>query len=87
VPSDIALELARLDNNEISTSLTRQNGAFLTFLMLCGRTIIPPEPEEEGAEIDLRAQMRDRLFQQRISSYADSYLAELRADAIIEELQ
>lgn len=86
VPSDIALELARLDNNEISTNLTRQGGELLTFLMLCGRTITPPEPEE-GEEIDLRGQMRDRLFQQRISSYADSFLAELQADAIIEELQ
>lgn len=85
VPSDIALELARLDSNEISTNLTRANGNSLTFLMLCGRTIVPPEPEEGAEEVDLRAQMRERLFQQRISSYADSFLAELRADAIIVE--
>jgi peptidyl-prolyl cis-trans isomerase SurA len=85
VPSDIALELARLDNNEISTNLVRANGTSLTFLMLCGRTIAPPEVEEGGEEIDLRGQMRDRLFQQRIASYAESFLAELRADAIIVE--
>ena len=85
VPSDIALELARLDNNEISLNLSRNNGEFLTFLMLCGRTIAPPETTEGEEEVDLRAQMRERLFQQRIASYADSFLAELRADAIIEE--
>lgn len=85
VPSDIALELARLDSNEISLNLTRNNGELLTLLMLCGRTVALPEVVEGEEEIDLRRQMRERLFQQRIASYADSFLAELRADAIIVE--
>lgn len=84
VPGDIALELAKLDSNEVSTALTRQNGQFLVYLMLCGRTVELPL-DENGEEVDLRSQMREQLFNQRISSFADSYLEELRADAIIVE--
>ncbi len=95
VPAEIAAEAMKLDSNEVSTALTRQNGTFQVFLMLCGRTLETPEsdiPEEELAEgeepapvIDPRDQIRNQLFQQRIASYADSYLEELRADAIIIE--
>lgn len=84
VPSEMAMVLAGLDPNETSYELTRQDGAFLVFTMLCGRTIVPPV-NEDGEEIDLRADVRQRLFQQRIASYAAAYLEELRADAIIRE--
>lgn len=84
VPADIALELAKLDSNEVSTALTRQDGQFLVYLMLCGRTLDVPL-DENGEEIDLRARVRDQLFNQRITSFADSFLEELRADAIIVE--
>ncbi len=84
IPGDIALELAKLDPNEVSTALTRQNGEFLVFLRLCGRTYTPVV-DGDGTEVDQRAELRERLFQQRITSLADSYLAELRADAIIIE--
>ncbi|RLJ41570.1 periplasmic chaperone for outer membrane proteins SurA [Litoreibacter meonggei] len=84
VPGDISLELAKLDSNEVSTALTRQNGQFLVYLMLCGRTLDIPL-DENGEEVDLRARVREQLFNQRITSFADSYLEELRADAIIVE--
>lgn len=84
VPNDIALELAKLDNNESSSALTQQNGALAVYLKLCGRTLETPVGED-GEEIDQRAQIREQLFQQRLASYADSYLEELRADAIIVE--
>jgi len=84
VPGDIALELAKLDSNEVSTALTRQNGTFLVYLMLCGRTVETPVGED-GEEIDLRTQVREQLFNQRITSFADSFLEELRADALIVE--
>ncbi|MEL6520922.1 MAG: peptidylprolyl isomerase [Pseudomonadota bacterium] len=74
VPTDIALELAKLDEGESSTAITR--GDALVFLMLCGRT---PILEEEVS----RGDVRDRLVNQRVSSFADGFLAELRADAII----
>lgn len=90
VPGDIALELAKLDNNEVSTALTQQGGAFMTYLMLCGRTLetaeTEPQLDEEGNPlpvVDERDQIRQQLFNQRLASYADSYLEELRADAII----
>ncbi len=76
VPSDVALELAKLDKGEVSTSLTRANGQTLVFLMLCGRT---PELSEDVSRESIRAQ----LINQRVVSYADGYLAELRADAFI----
>ena len=96
VPADIALELAKLDDNEVSTALTRQNGDFLVYLMLCGRTLdagledelAEPELDENGEpipQVDERDQTRQRLFNQRLASYADSFLEELRADAIIIE--
>lgn len=96
VPGDIALELAKLDDNEVSTALTRQNGEVLVYLMLCGRTLdaglddelAEPELDENGepvAQVDERDQTRQRLFNQRLASYADSFLEELRADAIITE--
>lgn len=76
VPDDITLELAKLDEGEFSTNLTRNNGELLMVLMLCGRTA-------ELVEDDSRADLRANLTNQRIESYAESYLAELRATAAI----
>ncbi len=74
---EIARELARLDDNEISTNLVTADGQTLILLMLCGRT---QALEEEVS----REQIRDNLFNQRLASYATGFLAELRADAVIE---
>jgi len=76
VPRDIALELAGLDENEVSTALTRNGGETLVFLMLCGRVT------EQVADVP-REDIRAQLTNQRLESYAESYLAELRADATI----
>jgi len=75
VPSDIALDLARLDTNEISISKTRDGN--ILFLMLCGRTTAMAEGSRE--------EVRKVLFSQRLDSYANSLLEELRADAIMIE--
>jgi len=76
IPQDIALELAKLDANEVSTTLTRANGQTLVFLMLCSRT------PDLGEEVD-RDQVRNQLRAQRLESYAQRYLDRLRADARI----
>ncbi|MDH3262410.1 MAG: peptidylprolyl isomerase [Paracoccaceae bacterium] len=107
VPSDVALELAKLDDNEGTSGFAR--GGQPIFLMLCARTYelpgVEPAPEtpaaegesdgetaEAGAEAEAQAaapsgpnreQVRAQLVNQRLSSYADGYLAELRADATI----
>ena len=39
IPSDIAIELAKLDPGEVSTAITRANGQTLVLLMLCGRSL------------------------------------------------
>ncbi len=78
IPADIALELSKMDPGEISTTLTRANGQTLVVLMLCGRT---PELAEE---VD-RAELSLGLQNQRLASYSDGYLAQLRADARIIE--
>jgi peptidyl-prolyl cis-trans isomerase SurA len=76
VPQDIALELARLDDNESSTALVR--GGNRVFLMLCSRR---PQTEEPISRDNVRAQ----IVNQRLGGYADSYLAELRDAAIIRQ--
>ncbi len=78
IPRDIALELARLDDNEVSTALTTSNGQNLIFLMLCGRTA---QLDEELSREDVAQALRN----QRLESFAESYLAQLRADATIVE--
>ena len=78
IPGDMALELARLDENEVSTALTR--GSARVLLMLCGRTTAQAEMLDRG-------QVRSQLANQRAASYADAFLAELRADAVIVEGQ
>ncbi len=77
IVDDVAIELAKLDDNEVSTALTTADGKALVFLMLCGRTLALAE------EVDREA-VRQSLFTQRMASYANGYLSELRADAVIE---
>lgn len=76
VPQDIAIELAKLDANEVSTALTSADGQSLVFLMLCGRTAAG---KEEITRQDVAGQLRS----QRLNDLADSYLEQLRADARI----
>lgn len=76
VPRDFAIELSKLDPGEVSTALTRSDGQALVFLMLCGRTA------EQNAETS-REDVANAIRQRRLSSFADSLLAELRAEARI----
>jgi peptidyl-prolyl cis-trans isomerase SurA len=77
VPRDIGVELAKLDPGETSFALRR--GTARVFLMLCTRNVAiaenPPTP----------AAIRDQLINQRLAAFADSYMNELRAAAIIRE--
>ncbi|WP_224814500.1 peptidylprolyl isomerase [Hasllibacter sp. MH4015] len=75
LPDDVALALRSLDNHEMSTSVTRNNGTVLLALMLCDRVTAEPEIGRDA--------VRERLVGQRIEAYANSYLEELRADANI----
>lgn len=81
LPQDIALELAKLDPGEVSTALTRANGQTLVFLMLCGRT---PALEGEGPSPE---ELTNVIRNRRIDSFAEGYLAQLRAEARIVELK
>ncbi|MGP6085607.1 peptidylprolyl isomerase [Antarctobacter jejuensis] len=76
IPTDIALELSKLDPGEVSTALTRSGGQTLVFLMLCGRT------GEIAEDID-RQEVTVGLRNQRLATLAEGYLAQLRADARI----
>lgn len=78
IPRDISLELAKLDPNEISTTLTRNNGQTLVFLMLCGRT-------RDLGENTSREDVANALTQQRLQAFATSLVEQLRADATIIE--
>ena len=62
----------------MSTALTRSNGQQLVFLMLCKRTAavnadVTPEDVEAA------------LTQRKLSVFAESELAQLRANALIVE--
>ena len=76
IPRDIALELAKLDVDEISTALTTKGGKNLIFLMLCGRT-------NATAEDATREEVAQVLTQQRLEVLASSLLDQLEADALI----
>ena len=78
VPKKISRELANLDANEVSTHLSQgENGDFMVFLMLCGRT----NSLSEGNREDVRM----ALFNQRMEAFGSGYLQELKGDAIIVE--
>ncbi|MFD0908870.1 peptidylprolyl isomerase [Ruegeria arenilitoris] len=78
IPRDIALEIAKLDPNEVSTTLTRNNGQTLVFLMLCNRT-------RDLGEDTSREDVANALTQQRLQAFANSLVEQLRADATIIE--
>ncbi|MCK0138948.1 peptidylprolyl isomerase [Aliiroseovarius sp. F47248L] len=78
IPTNYALELAKLDEGEVSTNLTSASGQNLVFLMLCSRTRDLPE-EVSREDIKLRLQ------NQRLQSFANAYLDELKAAAYIED--
>lgn len=69
----VVMELAKLDPNE--ASYYRKSNDELTVIMLCSRTRELPEGERE--------ELRNSLFNQKISGLGDGYLQELRGDAII----
>ncbi len=79
IPQDVARELAKLDPGEVSTALTRSNGQVLMFLMLCGRS---PLLEGEGPTAE---ELNNFIRSRRLESYANGYLAQLRAEARIVE--
>lgn len=76
IPTDIALELSKLDPGEESTALTRNNGETLVFLMLCGRTAVDNQDVE-------RDQVARSLRNQRLNEIADSFLDQIRANSRI----
>lgn len=76
IPTDVAMELARLDPGEYSTGLTRANGQTLVFLMLCKR--VPAAAE--GVD---REAVANQLRAQRIGGFGDALLADLKAAATI----
>ena len=98
VPSDVAAELAKLDENEASTAIVRGNA--LVLLMLCKRTATEaqetpapkgaPDPQAPRLNEDAgfakgpsRDAVRAELLNRKLSDAADAYLAELQANALI----
>ena len=81
LPQDIAIELAKLDQGEVSTNLTRSNGQTLVLLMVCGRTY---EIEGEGPSPE---QLTGFIRSSRLESFSEGYLEQLRAEARIVDLK
>ena len=76
IPTDIAMALSPLDPGEMSFEVTRQSGSVLLVVMMCDREVETPEGGLEA--------IQQGLFTAGLESYADTLLAELHADAIIE---
>jgi peptidyl-prolyl cis-trans isomerase SurA len=74
LPQGVALELAKLDENEISDVLVE--GGSRVVLMLCSRQL-QQDPEQS------MEQVRDRIASERINTMAENYLQELHAEAEI----
>jgi peptidyl-prolyl cis-trans isomerase SurA len=73
IPNDIAMVLSTLDTGEIG--VTTAPDGMATAVILCARTITPPEGGIEA--------VRQRLFAAQLEANAAALLEELRADAII----
>lgn len=73
IPADLRQELAKLDAGEASMLLA--GNGYLRFVMLCGR--------DANASEDAFRTLGQQLLNQRLTSYSDGYLEELRADAVI----
>ena len=78
LPPQIAREIENLDANEISLNLSRANQPAL--LMLCRRTL------NESSAVD-REQVRNLIFNQRLETFSQGYLNELRFALDIEVVQ
>ena len=74
IAPDLALELAKLDVDEVSTAITRGTSTLL--LMLCART-------PASAEVVDRDAVRNQLRGQRLEGYSNGLLADLKAAATI----
>ena len=76
IPDDIAMALSPLDPGEMAVEVTRQSGAVLLVVMMCDREVAEPEGGMDA--------IQQQLFTAGLESYADTLLAELHADAIID---
>ena len=74
IAADVALELAKLDVDEVSTAIRR--GDTVLVLMLCARTPATAE------DVDREA-VRNQLRSQRLEGYSNGLLADLKAAATI----
>ncbi len=109
LPADLGREIATLDDNEVSTGLTRGNA--LVLLMLCRRSATqssdaatleaaakaetapavtesgeappPIDPALTFAKGPALPDMRNELTNQRLGQIAESYLQDLKANAVI----
>lgn len=93
IPQGEAIRLAVLDENE--TAITSYGGA-VDLLMLCTRSPAmlanapeapiatgPDAPARPADALPVRSEVRDQVFGRKVAAAAESYLAELRANAII----
>ncbi len=76
IPQDVALELARLDRDEISITLAGPGSQGVRVIMLCSRT---PVPAVDVSREDVANSIRG----ERLQGHADALVQDLRAAAVI----
>jgi len=72
------LELAKLDDGEVSTALTTSQGQSLMFIMMCGRSASINDDAT-------RDEITVALTQQRLNTLSETFLSQLRANSVIVE--
>ena len=86
-PSDIALQLARLDPGESHVrNFTNAGDNAAQMIMLCARLprqSADQQGDDEGATQALRDEIRNELRTRKLTAYADGLLEQLRGDAVI----
>ena len=78
IPARLALQLAKLDKDEMVIGAVDANDGSVTVIMLCGR--LADTIEDLSRQDVLRG-----LQMQRLSSYADQFLQQVRGSAYIAE--
>ncbi|MFB2595655.1 peptidylprolyl isomerase [Paracoccus sp. p4-l81] len=90
IPGDVALDLARLDDNE--SAITARGGQTVLLMLCARRAILPAAPpatagapgsDAAPAATPDRDAARAEVMNRRLTNFADRDLAKLRAEAII----
>lgn len=84
LPPPLRAELESLSPGDVSEPIAISGG--IAILKLVSIRDVRPEPDPNLTEFDRTERMRQQVFSERITSFGEGYLQELRLDAVIVDL-